>query len=94
MKYIVRLNPRAVDPLTRKVIPERLWEVEQCANKDSEKVRWHCAEVRIESKSICTMYKLSESGAKPWEMEVFGTCVRGADDAIEIRTGAADASGN
>ena len=94
MKYIVRLNPRAVDPLTRKVIPERLWEVEQCANKDSEKVRWHCAEVRVDDKMIQTLFTLPGKEEKPWEAEFFGICVRGQDNAVEIKTGAHDVSGN
>jgi hypothetical protein len=94
MKYLVRLNPKAFNPITRKIIAARLWEVEQCANKDSEKVIWHCAEVRIDSTPVRTLYTLPKQEEKPWEAEYFGICVRGQDNAIEIHTGARDASGN
>ena len=94
MKYIVRLNPRAFNPITRKVIASRLWEVEQCGNRDSEKVIWHCAEVRIDSALIQTLYTLPGKEDKPWEATYFGICTRGQDNAIEIHTGAHDASGN
>jgi hypothetical protein len=94
MKYIIRLNPRAFNPITRKVIASRLWEVEQCATRDSEKVIWHCAEVRIDDKMIQTLYTLPGKEDKPWEATYFGICVRGQDNAIEIHTGRQDASGN
>jgi len=100
MKYIVRLNPKAFNPLTRKVIAGRLWEVEQCktvgkdGRLDSEKVIWHCADVRIDSRNIGQEFKLPKDGEKPWEMEVYGICLRGQDDVVEIRTGKKDASGN
>jgi hypothetical protein len=96
----VRLNPRAYNPLTRKVIPSRLWEVEQCektggnGRQDSEKVIWHCADVRIGDTPIRKLFKLPKEGEGPWQIEVWGVCVRGQDDAIEIRTGAHDVSGN
>jgi hypothetical protein len=47
VKYIVRMNIRAFNPLTMKMDPKRIWEVEQCANKDSARVIWHCDHVRI-----------------------------------------------
>lgn len=94
MKYLVRLNPKAFNPITRKVIAERLWEIEQCATRDSEKVIWHCAEVRVDAEPIRTLYTLPNQDAKPWEAEYFGICVRGQDNAIEIRTGAHNVSGN
>lgn len=102
MRYLIRLNPRAVNPLTRRVFAPRLWEVEQCANKDSERVIWHCADVRVDQKLLTQIAPLEAyqefgkpiDGKKPWELEVWGVCVRGQDDVIEIRTGDRDASGN
>ena len=94
MKYIVRLNSKAYNPLTRKVIEERLWEIEQCASKDSEKVIWHCADVRIDATPIRELYQLPKEGEQPWQAEYFGICVRGQDNAIEIHTGRQDASGH
>lgn len=100
MRYLIRLNPKAFNPVTRKIIASRLWEVEQCAwkgrdgNQNSEPVIWHCAEVRIDSVPIRTLYTLPKQEEKPWEAEYFGICVRGQDNAIEIRTGKQDASGS
>lgn len=94
MKYIVRLNPRAFNPLTKRVIAERLWEVEQAANKDSEKVIWHCADIRIDGVPMRDLFTLPKPGEGVWSKEVFGICVRGQDNAIEIHTGNAHASGN
>ena len=94
MKYIVRLNPRAFNPVTRKVIESRLWEIEQCADKDSEKVIWHCADVRIDAKPIREFYALPKPGETAWQQEFFGICVRGQDNAIEIHTGRHDVSGH
>lgn len=94
MKYLVRLNPRAFNPITRRVIESRLWEVEQCATRDSGKVIWHCADVRIDSTPIRELFTLPKEGETPWEREYFGVVVRGQDNAIAILTGAADASGN
>ena len=94
MKYLVRLNPRAFNPLTRKAIVERLWEIEQCANRDSEKVIWHGHDVRIDATPIRELYQLPKEGEQPWQAEYFGICVRGQDNAIEIHTGKSDASGN
>jgi hypothetical protein len=100
VRYLIRLNPRAFNPLTRKVIAERLWEVEQCelfghdGLVKSAKVIWHCADVRIDKQNISQFFELPKEGEKPWQYECFGVCLRAFDDAIEIRTGAADASGN
>jgi hypothetical protein len=100
MNYIVRLNPRAFNPLTRKVSAHILWEVEQCekiggnGRMDSEKVIWHCADVRIDKKHIREFFQLPKAGEPPWQYKCFGVCVRGQDNAIEIRTEAADVSGN
>jgi hypothetical protein len=94
VRYIIRLNPKAWNPLTKSLIPSRLWEIEQVETKDSAKVIWHCADVRIDKTSIRELFKLPEPGGPPWSVEYFGFAVRGYDDAIEIRTGEADASGN
>lgn len=94
MKYIVRINPGAYNPLTRKVRADRLWEIEQCKTKDSAAVKWHCADVRIDQTPINQLFNLPKPGEKPWEFECFGICVRGQDNAIEIKTGRHDASGN
>ena len=99
MKYILRLNPRAFNPLTKQVIPERLWEIEQCEQKgrdgrvDSEKCIWHCADVRVDSHPIRELFVMPKDGEKPFEMVMYGICVRGQDNAIEIKTGKHDASG-
>jgi len=94
MKYLVRLNPKAFNPVTRKVIAGRLWEIEQTATKDSERVIWHCGDVRIDETPIRDLYRLSKDGEPPWEQTYFGICTRGYDDAIIIKTGAHDVSGN
>lgn len=94
MKYIIRLNPKAYNPLTRKIIAECLWEVEQCGNRDSELVKWHCADVRINATPIRELFTLPEPGAGAWQHTCFGVCMRGMDDVIEIRTRPEDASGN
>jgi hypothetical protein len=84
MKYLVRLNPKALNPLTGKIIPGRLWEVEQCADKDSEKVIWHCADVRVDATPIRELFQLLPG--IPWEGAYFGICIRGQDDVVEIHT--------
>jgi hypothetical protein len=87
MKYLIRINPKAVNPLTGKIDPRRLWEVEQCANKDSAKVIWHCADIRIGTKPIYEIFKLPAPGEPAKDLEFFGICVRGQDNAIEIHEG-------
>lgn len=102
MKYVVRLNQKAYNPLTKKVMAERLWEVEQqpmayiggFGEKDKEKTVWHCAEVRINGESVTQLFRLPVKGGAPWEHTCYGVAIRGADDAIEIHTGPMDASGN
>ena len=100
MKYFIRLNPKAINPLTLRVNASRLWEIEQCESHgkdgrlDSEAVIWHGADVRIDGQHIRELFQLPAQGERPWQIERYGVCTRGADDAIEIRTGAADASGN
>lgn len=100
MKYLVRLNLKAYNPITRKVIAGRLWEVEQCLKMggngiiNSEPVIWHCADVRVDQTPIRELFRLAKDGEKPWELEVWGICVRGQDNAIELHTGDHDVSGN
>ena len=86
MKYIVRINPRAINPLTRKVVANRVWEVEQVADKDSEKVIWHCAAIRVDKVPIWELYRAPHEGEKPWEAEYFGICIRGQDNVVDILT--------
>lgn len=90
MIYKVRLNPRAYNPITGKVDPKRVWEIEQCSTKDSEKVIWHCAEVLIDGVPFRTIFVLPKAGEKPFEAEYQGIVVRGQDDAIEIKAGRHD----
>ena len=90
MKYLIRLNKKAFNPVTKRVIAGRIWEVEQAANKDSEKVIWHCGDVRIDGVPIRELFDLTPE----WECTCFGICTRGQDNAIEIKTGRSDVSGN
>lgn len=94
MRYLLRLNQKAYNPITRQVIAARLWEVEQCSTRDSEKVIWHAADVRINKQHVRELYQLPKEGEKPWQVEVWGVCTRGQDNAIEIQIGSRDASGN
>lgn len=94
MKYIVRLNPRAFNPLTRQFIESRLWEVVQCGFRGSEEYTWHCADVRIGGVPIRELFVLPKKGEVPWSMECSGVCVRGQDNVVDILTGPPDASGN
>lgn len=84
MKYVVRLNPRAFNPLTRQVIKNKLWEIEQCADKDNEKIVWHCANVKINDTYINQIFVLPKEGEQPFERTYYGICLRGVDDALEI----------
>jgi hypothetical protein len=84
VKYIVRLNQRAYNPLTSKVDPKRVWEIEQCADRDSEKVIWHCAEVRIGEKFIRELFVLPKKGEKATELTFWGICTIGQDNAFVI----------
>lgn len=94
MKYLIRLNPKAYNPITRKVNAARLWEIEQCANRDSERVIWHCEDIRIDQTPIRELYTISKEGEPVWEKTFFGICVRGQDNVVEIKTGPQDVSGN
>jgi len=84
MRYFVRLNPRAFNPLTKQVNESRMWEIEQCADKDSEKVIWHAQDVRVDKTPIRELFHLVPD--KPWEGEYIGVCFRGQDNVIEIHT--------
>jgi hypothetical protein len=92
VKYIIRLNQKAFNPVTRALDHKRMWEVEQVAARDSARVIWHCADVRVDTTPVREFFTLS--AGEQWSKECFGICIRGADDALEIRTGKADASGN
>jgi hypothetical protein len=94
VKYIVRLNPKAWNPITQKVDQKRLWEVEQCATRDSEKVMWHDGVVRIDGEPIGKFFKAPKPGEKPWQFECHGICVRSQDNAFDILTSRSDVSGN
>lgn len=86
MRYLVRINPRAVDPRTKKINESRVWEVEQAKTKDSEPVKWHCADVQIDGTPIAQLFKFPKPGDPPTEMEFHGICLRAQDDAISILT--------
>jgi len=92
MKYLVRLNPKALNPLTKKVEPSRVWEIEQCADKDSEKYIWHCGAVTINAQPI-HRYITALCEAKgpdfilPKEFEFHGIATRGQDNSIVIHEG-------
>ncbi len=90
MKYLIRLNKKAFNPVTKRVIPGRIWEVEQVANKDSEKVIWHIVDTNVTAVPIRELFDLTPE----WEYTCFGICVRGQDNAIEIKIGRSDVSGN
>lgn len=84
MNYIVRLNPKALNPITRKVDPKHLWEVEQEASKDSEKVIWHCEDLRIGDRPIREFFVVPPVGTI-WELHYKNaTVARGQDNAIVI----------
>ena len=87
MKYLIRLNPKAYNPISGKVIASRVWEVEQCATKDSGKMIWHYADVRIGEKHIREFFTLPKEGSPPTELTYFGICTRGQDNAIVIHEG-------
>lgn len=86
MRYLVRLNKKAINPLTGKLNPKLRWEVVQKADKDSQKVTWHCEDVRIGNEPAYTFFKLP---APPktiwdWELHYIGTVARGQDNAVVI----------
>jgi hypothetical protein len=87
MKYLVRINPRALNPITKKIDASRVWEVEQAGTKDSrETVKWHCGDVRIDDMSIARLFKFPKQGEPPTELTFYGICTRAQDDAILIST--------
>jgi hypothetical protein len=92
--YKIRLNPRAFNPLTKQIIASRLWEIEQVADKDSERVIWHCSDIRVNDKPIRELYALPKPGDPAWEIECYGIAVRGQDNAIEVHTKDKNVSGH
>jgi len=90
MLYVVRLNPKAWNPITNRVEPSRVWEVEQCSTKDSEKVIWHCAHVRIGDRGIEEFFTLPAKGQPATELKYEGIVTRGQDNAIVILEGRHD----
>lgn len=83
MKYIIRPNPNAYNLITRKVDLSRFWEIEQCADPNSEKVIWHCATVRRGNEIVRDL-------PPDTVLELYGIVVRGADDAIVVLEGKHD----
>jgi hypothetical protein len=94
VKYIIRLNPRAYNPVTRTITKSRLWEVEQCATRDSDKCIWHAADIKVDGRHVREFFQLPKDGEPAWEYTCYGIAVRGQDNAIELKTGPQDASGN
>ena len=90
MKYIIRINRRAYNPITGKLIPGKIWEIEQCATPENEKVLWHCAEIRIGTESIAKFFTMPKPGDPPFELVIFGLAARAHDDAIVILRGKHD----
>jgi hypothetical protein len=106
MKYTIRLNIKAWNPLTSKVDTRRVWEVEQAQNKDSASAVWHCANVIIrqhDGKEIPIIDLFAQArllqakepkvpGQKrpPIEFVYWGIVMRGQDDAIVIQEGRSD----
>jgi hypothetical protein len=86
MRYTVRLNKKAINILTRSLDPKRRWEVIQEADKDSQRVRWVCENVRIGEKHAQEFFKmpLPPKTIWDWELNLTGTVARGQDDAIVI----------
>lgn len=90
MKYIVRLNQKSVNPITLRVDPRILWEVEQVGDRDSEKVVWHCAEVEINGRPLREFFTLPKKGEPPTELTYHGVVTRGQNNAIVILTRATE----
>jgi hypothetical protein len=86
VRYIIRLNKRAINPLTQQLNPKRRWEVEQRADKDSEKVVWHCEDVRIGDTPVQALFKMPEPPKTVWDWELHfvGTVARGQDNFVVI----------
>jgi hypothetical protein len=86
VRYIVRLNSRSINPISKKIDESRVWEVEQAKTKDSEAVRWHCGDVQVDGMSIARLFKFPKPGEPPTELTFHGICTRNYDDAILIST--------
>lgn len=86
MRYIVRLNKKAVNPLTRQLDPKRLWEVEQLADKDSERVVWHAEAVRINEQKASDFFQtpVPPKTIWDWELHYKGYVARGQDNAVVV----------
>jgi hypothetical protein len=87
--YRVRLNPKAYNPLTKKITAEKIWEVEQMKTKDSDGVKWHCHDVQIGRSGrlvpIHELFVIPKPGEKPSELEFEGYVLRGYDGSICIQ---------
>lgn len=86
---MIRLNSKAYNPITKKINKKLVWEVEQCATGDgfSEKVKWHCADVRIDDTPIQSIWTFPKKGEPPTEMTFYGLALRDPkDDAVVIQT--------
>ena len=94
MRYLVRLNVRAFNPITQKLDLSRVWEIEQCKTRDSGRIIWHGAEVNVNGSPIREFFTVPKKGDPAWEFECYGICVRGQDNALELHTTPKDASGN
>ena len=105
MKYTVRPNPKAYNPVTGLTDPKKVWEVAQHewaggTGHDSEQVSWLCAEVKINGVPITEVIATRTSAQTPAEklkvaekgMEFYGICTRDQDNAISIREGRTDVS--
>jgi len=87
MKYIVRVNKKAMNPITRKIIPEIVWEVEQVKTKDSPAVVWHSANVTVDETPIVNLFPIPQKGKPMPEVSFEGIAVRDSFlDCINIMT--------
>lgn len=88
MQYIIRLNPKAYNPLTKRIAAGKIWEVEQLKSKDSDGVKWHCGDVKIVRDGkmipINELFVFPKPGEKPTELKLEGYVFRGYDDSIGI----------
>lgn len=99
MEYVIRINPKAFNILTKRIDERRLWEVEQSewsgrsGNRDSEKVIWHTANVKINETPIDRYIVENKLALKGLEIKLSGIAVIDGDNAIKILTGKHDVSG-
>jgi hypothetical protein len=86
VRYLIRLNKKAINPLTQKLNPQRRWEVIQKADKDSEQVTWHCSDVRIGERNAQEYFEMPPPPKTiwDWELHFVGTVARGQDNAVVI----------